>query len=101
MLDLISEEKVLSGDESRRQNIVMSRGTGEIAEFKEAVRAYKAVACGLLKRKEELNAQKKTTRDVDKIKELDLRISTLDAERYEVLADMRSMMEYIKEREKK
>ena len=42
----------------------------------------------------------RSERDVEKIKDLELRKTTVEAERYEVLADMRELIAYVSEREK-
>ena len=86
---------------SRRSKIVMtSRGDSGLREFRELISQYSAVAHALNARKRKLAEEIKAERDVEKLKNLVLRKSTVEAERYEVLADMRAMISYVKEREK-
>ena len=86
----------------RTNNIVMSKGGAEarLDEFREMISGYSAVAKGLAEHRKKLSAMIKEERDVNKKRELELRKSTVEAERYEVLEDMRALISYVKEREK-
>lgn len=84
------------------KNIVMSKGGAEarLDEFRELISQYSATAHALMERKRLIAAELKVERDVNRIKELELRKSTIESERYEVLEDMRALISYVKEREK-
>lgn len=96
-------------DNSKRsgRNIVMSTNTAgkspaetQLDEFRELISQYSAVAHRLMEHKRRLAAEISCERNVDRIKELELRKSTVEAERYEVLEDMRALISYVREREK-
>ena len=85
----------------RTKNIVMSKGGAEarLDEFREMISQYSAAAQALMERRRQIAAELKSERDVNKIKELELRKSVIEQERYEVLDDMRALISYVKERE--
>lgn len=87
---------------SKTNNIVMSRGgaAAQLDEFREMIAEYSAVAKRLFEHRKMLAAMIKDERDVNKIRELELRKSTVEAERYEVLDDMRELISYVGECEK-
>ena len=97
MLKAIEKSTKTSG----REDIVMTtRADRELREFRALITQYSAAAHALNARKRELAEMISAERNVDKIKELELRKSTIEAERYEVLDDMRALISYVKEREK-
>lgn len=63
--------------------------------FKEMIKEYGREASRLAKYKKALEEKMRLETDVDKRKDYELRINTLEAERYEILADMRAMMLYV------
>lgn len=71
-----------------------------MSKIKEMIAEYGREARRLAEYKKRLTEEMKTERDVDKLHELELRKNTIEAERYEILADMESMMSYETEREK-
>ena len=92
---------LISQKVGQTKNIVMSKGGAEaqLDEFREMISQYSATAHALMERKRQIVAELKAERDVNKTKELELRKSTIEAERYEVLEDMRALISYVKERE--
>ena len=86
--------------ELRRQSIKITENNDPLDEFREMIRAYSAAAHALNRKKQELLDELKTETDVERRKDLELRKNTLEAERYEVLDDMRSLIGYVAEREK-
>lgn len=82
-----------------RRSIVMTSSDG-LADFRRMIDRYSAEAHALNRKKQELSQLLRSERDVEKIKDLELRKSTVEAERYEVLADMRELIAYVSEREK-
>lgn len=95
-------QSTASKNMGRTNNIVMSKGGAEtrLDEFREMIAEYSAVAKRLFEHRKKLAAMIKEERDVNKIRELELRKSTVEAERYEVLDDMRELISYVGEREK-
>lgn len=93
---------LVSKNAGQTKNIVMSKGGAEarLDEFRDMISLYSATAHALMERKRQIVAELKAERDVNKIKELELRKSTIEVERYEVLDDMRALISYVKEREK-
>ena len=82
----------------RNERIVMS-GTDRLDEFRRMIEQYSATAHDLNHKKVELAAMMETERDVERLKDLKLRLTTVEAERYEVLEDLRGLIGYVKERE--
>ena len=66
--------------------------------FKEMIKEYGREAARLAKYKKELEERLKLETDVNMLDDLELRIKTVEDERYEILADMRDMMIYVSER---
>lgn len=64
------------------------------------IKQYREEARRLYERGREIAAMIKDEHDTEKIKLLEVRKATLDAERYEVLGDMREMISYERERDK-
>lgn len=90
-----------------KRNIVMTTNTAgkapaqsQLDEFRDLISQYSAVARTLMDQRRKLVAEIKNERDVDKLRELELRKSTIESERYEVLEDMRALISYVREREK-
>ena len=71
-----------------------------MTSLKEMIASYSREAVRLAEYKRRLAEQIKAERDVDTLKELELRKSTVEAERYEILDDLRSMIRYETERGK-
>ena len=93
---------LVSQKAEQTKNIVMSKGGAEarLDEFREMIAQYRAIAGALMERRRGIVDELKTERNINKIKELELRKSVIEAERYEVLDDMRELISYVKEREK-
>lgn len=93
---------LVSQKAEQTKNIVMSKGGAEarLDEFREMIAQYRATAGALMECRRRIVEELKTERNINKIKELELRKSVIEAERYEVLDDMRELISYVKEREK-
>lgn len=66
-------------------------------DFKELISQYSREAKRLYERRKELYEIMLAEPDSEKQSELELRIRTLDCERYEILSDIRAMMNYVGE----
>ncbi len=70
-----------------------------MTDFKEMIKAYGAEARRLADYRKKLSAKISTETDVFKLRELLLRKSTVESERYEIIDDIRSLLEYERARE--
>lgn len=61
---------------------------------------YGREARRLAEYKKRLAEEMKAERDTDRLRELELRKTTVETERYEILADMKAMISYEAERSK-
>lgn len=68
--------------------------------IREMIAEYGREARRLSEYKKRLAEEIKLERDTDRLRELELRKSTVEAERYEILADMKAMLSYEEERSK-
>lgn len=94
------KKKDFSEERARRNSIRMSsENKSRISPIYELIDQYGKTAGELFRKKKELEGMLVKERDVERIKDLKLRKSTIEQERYEVLADMREMISYVKERE--
>ena len=71
-----------------------------MSNFKNMIASYSLEARRLAEYKKRLAEQIRSERDTDKLRELELRKNTVEAERYEILADIRAMISYEAERDK-
>ncbi len=85
-------------DPKKNRNIKLESNDG-LSDYRNMLRNYIADARALADLKNRLRERLSAETDVDKRKDLELRIYTADTERYEILADMRGIMSYISERE--
>lgn len=76
------------------------KGVIKLSDIKRMIAEYNHEAKRLAEYKKRLEAEMKEERDTDKLRELELRKSTVEAERYEILADMKEMIAYETERSK-
>lgn len=85
-----------------RTNVLVgnkSKGRSALTDFKEMIKAYGAEARRLADYRKKLSAKISTETDVFKLRELLLRKSTVESERYEIIDDIRSLLEYERARE--
>ena len=71
-----------------------------MSSIKEMIAEYGREAKRLAEYKKKLIEEIKAEHDVDRLHELELRKDTVEAERYEILADMKAMISYEAERSK-
>lgn len=71
-----------------------------MSEFKKMIKEYGREAAKLAQYKKELKLKMSEETDPDRLADYELRIKTADAERYEILADMKAMMSYEAEMQK-
>ena len=62
--------------------------------LKEMIKSYRKEAKRLSQYRKKLIEEMKSEQDTDKLHQLELRIYTLETERYEIMDDIRAMQEY-------
>lgn len=66
-----------------------------MSSIKEMIAEYGREAKRLMEYKKRLAEMMRLETDVGKLPDYELRINTVEAERYEILADIRAMMAYV------